>query len=803
MSTLAGKVSVLCAVVLLVAVATAAAQDGIISVYKVDGYVGGTAVRAGTDLRFLMRFNNNTGQKCDVSNGYKLSSPDGAVWDSTTIDSIGPIVEGESRYFSKYFDIAYAFFEYSCDGVGEDTVGMIGAGTGTKPVRQMPIGFNDSVYTITVWFDGDKSSAGKHICIDTTFYGIAGTWVWVGKDLTKYYPALQGLTPSHPYSEGLSGTRLGSGYCFELYVPMISVSESQLTFTIQEGTGNPPNQTFNVASAGDTLGDHLSFNLLESASWINKTPISGTTPRNVQVSINATGLSAATYTDSIRVESPEAENSPLYVRVILHVTAPAPTIAVNKSSFSFVGLEGGSDPAAQSFIVKNIGGGALNWTLGHAQPWLNLSPSSGIDSTQVSVSVSLIGLVTGEYFDTIVVSDPTATNDPVTIPVKLSVGSSLPTIAVDSAINHIIRQSGTSMYFSRTVYVRNGGVGALTYSASENSLRIQSVVPVAGSAPESLQVNFKVGGGSNVTYRDTVWLTSPEAVNSPYPVIFLTRIVDTPSVISLSRDTVNLITYLCSQGPDSVLPFESFFVSNVGAGDPMIVNLVAESDLFTVPPDSQEATALFTVQATYPDLPAGVYYDTILVASEWAMNSPQKVIVRYERSAGTQWHIQIPYDSVIVYGQEHTGSAAFRFRITNQYPGCMSWAVDEEIPWVTPQENNGTAPEWFVGLVDIDGLVLGQYKDSMYFVVPGASNSPRKLVVIAKVWRLHGDCDWNGVVDFIDLTWLISYLTTGHPLPRPEYEVGDVTCDGIVDLLDLSTMVYYLTIHGSYLCGNP
>jgi hypothetical protein len=370
-------------------------------------------------------------------------------------------------------------------------------------------------------------------------------------------------------------------------------------------------------------------------------------------------------------------------------------------------------------------------------------------------------------------------------------------------VNHVLQIAGGSETFSRSVYVRNGGVGALTFSVSENSSRIMSLSPTSGAAPESVQVNFKLGGGNNITYTDTVWVTSPEAVNSPYPVVFLTRIVDAPQVISVSHDTLSFITYLCTQGPDSLLPQGSFFVYNAGGSNPMTVDLAFESDLFTISSNSQEATAYFTVQAAYPSLPAGVYYDTILVTSEWAINSPQRVIVRYERSAGTQWYINMPYDSVTVYGQEHTGPEPVRFRIANQYPGCMPWTVDEEIPWFEPLTSSGNAPDRFLGLVDIDALTLGTYRDSMYIVVPGATNSPRKLVVVTKVWRFHGDMNWSGLVDPVDLTFMVSYLTSGLPLPRPVYQVADVSCDDFVDLVDLSTLVAYLTGAPTYLCGNP
>ena len=827
MKTIAGKLSVLCGLIVLLAAATTRAGSGVVSIYKIDGLISGTTVRAGQDLRFVFRYNNSgaagTARASDVSNGFKISSPDGAVWDSVKGSGLGDLTwfYDSAKYdpdqdtgiidtvpqwswFAPRFSITFGIvpkITYSHRSEVYDPTGNI-LGLLAAGFPRMATTFNDSTWSITAYFH-DKSAAGKHICVDSSFFGTGGTWKWVGSNLVDYFPTFEGLTPTQPYSGGLPDTRLGSGYCFDLYAPLLTVSTTQLTFTAEAGGSNPPSQTFDVTSTGDALGDHLSFGLIETASWLNKSPTTGTTPRNIQVSANIAGLSAGTYTDSIRVESAGAGNSPLYVRVILNVTSPAPTISVSKSSLSFVGLEGGSNPSPQTFIVKNTGGGILNWSLNHVQPWLNLLPASGLDSAQVSASVSLAGLLTGEYLDTIVVSDPAATNDPVKIAVKLSIGSSLPAIVVDSAINHILLTAGSSINFSRRVFVRNGGVGALTYSITENSSRIQTVVPTAGVAPESVQVNFKLSGVSNLTYHDTIWVSSPEATNSPYPVVFLTRIVDTPAVINVSRDTISFITYLCTQGPTSPLPQDVFHVYNAGGGDPMIVDLVFESELFTVSPTGEEAPILFTVDANYPDLLVGIYYDTILVTSEWATNSPQRVIIRYERSAGTQWEIRIPADSIIIAKQEHTGPADVSFRITNLYPGCMPWSLDEEIPWFTPFKTSGNAPDWFRGLVDVEGLVLGEYRDSMYFVVPGATNSPKRVDLIVRVWRYHGDCNWSGFVDVVDLSWLISFLTTGEPVPRPEYPVGDINCDEMVDLIDLSYLVAYLTTDNVHLCGNP
>lgn len=803
MRLISRKMIFLCGLLILGTLATTWAQQGVVSIDKLGGLMSGTTVRAGENMRFVIRFNNNTGVKCDVANGFKLSSPDGATWDSTTIDTLGPFVNGEATRFVPYFDIAFALLRGSPDGMGEDTVGIIAAGNQTKLTRQMPNGYNDTVLSITAWFNGKKTSAGKHVCIDTSFFQPGGTWVWVGNDIVDYHPVMQGLTPSQPYSNGLAGSRLGSGYCFDLYAPNLVVSVPNLTFSALEGGANPAAQTFEVASTGDGIGDHLAFSVVKNASWLLRTPATGTTPRTVQIQTNTTALPAGVYTDTIQIVSSGAGNSPVKIPVTLTIIAPAPTIAVSKSALNYLGQVGGSNPAPQTFWVSNVGGGSLNWSLSHVQSWLSLVPGSGIDSGLVTASVDIFALGVGDYYDTIVVSDPAATNTPVKIPVKLTLGSNLPTIAVDSAVNHIIVKMTDPLIRQRKVLIRNGGIGTLTYSIGSWTSGIIGVSPTSGTAPESVQVTFKLSGILQQVKTDTMWVISPEGGNSPYPVVFKTRFVDSAAVITLLKDTVTLTTYVCGMGTSNPLPTDSFYVYNSGGDGPLNVNLSYSSERFTVDPTSAEAPTQIGVFATYPSLPAGIYYDTILVWSVWAGNSPQRVIVKYIRTEGTQKEISLSRDSIVVARQEGSGEALLSIDVHNKYPGCMAWTSQEAIPWFAPTKASGNIPGMFSGVIDVGSMTLGQYKDSFFILATGAANSPKRVPLTLQVWRYHGDLNWDGKIDLSDLTRMVAYLTVGSPLPIPEYIVGDVNCSNFVDLTDLTYLVSYLGYNGPSPCGNP
>jgi len=86
----------------------------------------------------------------------------------------------------------------------------------------------------------------------------------------------------------------------------------------------------------------------------------------------------------------------------------------------------GSNADAQTFTVQNDGGGMLNYSIGVNQTWLAVTPASGTSTGEadtITVSYTTAALTAGTHNATITVTDPTATNNPQTIAVILSVQS--------------------------------------------------------------------------------------------------------------------------------------------------------------------------------------------------------------------------------------------------------------------------------------------------------------------------------------------------------------------------------------------
>ncbi|HUV31750.1 MAG TPA: DUF4397 domain-containing protein [Acidobacteriota bacterium] len=100
----------------------------------------------------------------------------------------------------------------------------------------------------------------------------------------------------------------------------LQVSKDTLKFTAIAGDANPPTQPVLVIEQG---GATIDYAATTTASWITVDQTGPTTPSVVTIGVDASGLSAATepYEDSVKVEGP-AENSPLWVHVLLTVEAP-------------------------------------------------------------------------------------------------------------------------------------------------------------------------------------------------------------------------------------------------------------------------------------------------------------------------------------------------------------------------------------------------------------------------------------------------------------------------------------------------
>jgi len=208
---------------------------------------------------------------------------------------------------------------------------------------------------------------------------------------------------------------------------LTSTEQMGLTFTAIEGGQNPSAQTLNITNIKRGQNGALDWKASKNVPWLTLSPTSGsvTTEANVlTIGVNTASLTANTYTGMVKLTISGATNAVRNIKVTLTVAPPAPTISKNPTELTFIGTEGGVNPAGQTLNITNAGKGTLNWTVSDDAAWLNLGTTSGTTTTEtdkISVSVNTAGLTTNTYTATVSVKDSAASNSPQQIPVTLIV----------------------------------------------------------------------------------------------------------------------------------------------------------------------------------------------------------------------------------------------------------------------------------------------------------------------------------------------------------------------------------------------
>ncbi len=131
-------------------------------------------------IRFVIGFANHTGESVfGITNGFRIYSPDGAVWDTTIPETIPPLE------WSNAFDGLLSFYYKSLTGYGADSIKLVGI---TVYGSGLQYGFDDTAIALTIG-PIDPDDVGKTICIDSSYVSGSSNWYWSSSDgMTLYYP---------------------------------------------------------------------------------------------------------------------------------------------------------------------------------------------------------------------------------------------------------------------------------------------------------------------------------------------------------------------------------------------------------------------------------------------------------------------------------------------------------------------------------------------------------------------------------------------------------------------------------------
>ncbi|MFH1891179.1 MAG: T9SS type A sorting domain-containing protein [Candidatus Zixiibacteriota bacterium] len=541
--------------------------------------------------------------------------------------------------------------------------------------------------------------------------------------------------------------------------PTILVDPTSFTFGAVEGGSNPANQALAISNSG---GGTLNWTVSKTQAWLTLNPASGSGNGSSTLSINITGLTAGTYKDTVTASDPAATNDPVKVPVTLNIAEPPPTIVLDPTSFTFNAVQDGANPSDQALNISNGGGGTLNWTAGDDAAWLTLAPASGSGDAAVAVQVDITGLTANTYSATITVSDPAASNSPQTASVELVVSAAPPTIVLDLDSLTFTAVDGGPNPSDQFIMVSNSGGGALSWTASEVATWL-SVAPTTGTDDESFAVSVDLSTVTTGTYLTTIDVADPSATNSPQTAKVVLYVEEAPAMIVVTPTSFSFSGQATKADP----PSQILSITNGGGGalNWTATNLEA---WLSLDPTSGSAPSDVDVSVTLGSLPAGVYYDTIVVTSGDATNSPVKVPVMLTVSdAPTLVVDPNALDFTATVNGSNPSDQLISITSTDSPSTELGWLASNLTAWLSLDAAGGMTPSTLTASVDITGLAVGDYVDTITIMMPdGPAKESSTGDTVKVLVSLHVD-NGNPEIDlnpsFFSFSWEI-----GSPAPASQ-----------------------------------
>jgi len=303
-------------------------SGGVISLDHMDREISPGVITTGDSITFYLHYWNNVPGSTavsDISNGFRVYSPDGAQWGTTLADTTGALN-------LTHFNLGVWAQPFNADGSGADTVGILGSAISPG----MPEGFNDVAFTITIG-PIDTAHVGKTICLDSCFYGPAGSWKWQVGGLYHHAPDW------------------GGPYCFTIQEPApvtLEVAPDTLNFSVYQGSLYPVAGSLHVS---ETSGLNIPFqcDYIDSGSFISLSSPNGTTPDDIMVWAHGHGMPPGTYQNVIHVDA-EADNTPLYVVVNMTVYAEPEAAMILDNVTGQYGIAGIKSGVPVTFTMRAI-----------------------------------------------------------------------------------------------------------------------------------------------------------------------------------------------------------------------------------------------------------------------------------------------------------------------------------------------------------------------------------------------------------------------------------------------------------------
>jgi uncharacterized protein (TIGR03437 family) len=387
-------------------------------------------------------------------------------------------------------------------------------------------------------------------------------------------------------------------------------------------------------------------------TWLSVTPNTGSTPNNLNLTINPTGLAAGVYQGSISLTSTSPNVPAQTIPITLTVASAAVTAA--PATLSFAQALNGPQPASQTIQITGVPSGTTvgaSATVFNGAGWLTAA-AGGTPGT-VTVTANGASLSQGIYQGVVTVLVPGTIPSPLYVPVTLTVGNPQTLAITPNTLSFNLQAGSATVPNPQTVQLSSTG-GNVPYTATftpASGGNFLTVTPASGNTPSALTIALNPAVVSKLnagTYTGAVIITSTSVPNGNQ-VLNVTLTVAPPG-----PPTVGAVVNAASNQPGSIVPGELVSIYGTGIGPATAVNL-------QLLPNGNVATTLGNTSVSFDGIVAPLTYVSAnqinaIVPYEVAGRATTTVVVQRAGVNSPSISVRVTDTAPAIFSLTQTGS---------------------------------------------------------------------------------------------------------------------------------------------------
>lgn len=413
--------------------------------------------------------------------------------------------------------------------------------------------------------------------------------------------------------------------------PLLVISHSSVSFHHTTGAAAPAAKTVAVSSTGAAVSFTVSTAATGASGWLMATQSAQSTPANVNISVNPSGLEAGIYQGTVTITPAQEGGVARTIAVTLRVAASA-MLEVSPAPLRFHFVRGTAEPPKQNLLVASSGAAfnytATAFTMSGGSNWIVLAPSAGTTGQAIEVGVST-NLADGVYSGLITVAASGIVNSPRYVPVLFTVTSESQLRVRPNSLSfrHVI--GGMPPASQKLTIESVGAAGPLavrvTASTQIPGQTWLSVRQTDGLTPLEVDVQVNPAGLAAGTYFGFVTVGTvgpglPQSFTVPVSLEVLAQTIPiNPGLASL--------TFSYTIGGPAPQPQSVPLSAASPLGFTASTTTASGGSWLSVTPASGTTPATLTVSVNIAGLTAATYTGQVVVESSGATNSPLRIPV--------------------------------------------------------------------------------------------------------------------------------------------------------------------------------